>query len=103
MKNRETSNVPLVLGGVRGIDRRAFLQQTSLTLLALAPAAYGLNWAQAADASSVVAETAFGKIRGVEDRGIKIFKGVPYGDTTAGKNRFMAPANPVAWSGVRDA
>jgi len=87
----------------RGIDRRAFIKQTSLALLALGPASAALNWAWAADASPVVAETAFGKIRGVEDRGIKIFKGVPYGASTAGANRFMAPVNPAAWTGVRDA
>ncbi len=51
----------------------------------------------------VTAETAFGKIRGIENRGIKIFRGVPYGASTAGKNRFMAPTDPPKWTGVRDA
>ena len=51
----------------------------------------------------VVAETAFGKIRGVDNNGIKIFKGIPYGASTAGANRFMPPAEPADWSGVRDA
>src|SRR5262249_41264866 len=46
---------------------------------------------------------AFGKIRGVDVEGIKIFKGVPYGAMTAGKNRFMPPMNPEKWPGVRDA
>ena len=45
----------------------------------------------------------FGKIRGVDHNGIKIFKGIPYGASTAGANRFMAPAEPADWSGVRDA
>ena len=53
--------------------------------------------------SSVIAETAFGKIRGEEVQGIKIFKGVPYGANTAGQNRFMPPEDPAPWSGVRDA
>ncbi len=51
----------------------------------------------------MIAETAFGKIRGEEVQGIKIFKGVPYGATTAGQNRFMPPADPAPWAGVRDA
>ena len=39
----------------------------------------------------------------MDAEGIKIFKGVPYGANTAGKNRFMPPADPAKWSGVRDA
>src|SRR5207245_2663518 len=56
-----------------------------------------------AESASVTAETASGKIRGVEVNGIKTFKGIPYGATTAGKNRFMPPAAPAKWTGVRDA
>jgi para-nitrobenzyl esterase len=48
----------------------------------------------------VVADTAFGKVRGVDADGIKIFRGVPYGASTAGKNRFMPPVDPAKWSGV---
>jgi para-nitrobenzyl esterase len=56
-----------------------------------------------ADTKFVTAETAFGKIRGVDADGIKIFKGVPYGANTTGPNRFMPPKNPDKWTGVRDA
>ena len=80
-------------------NRRTFLKQTSL--LAVAPAAAVLARAQNSQ-NAVVAETAFGKIRGEEVQGIKIFKGVPYGATTAGQNRFMPPRDPAPWSGVRD-
>ncbi len=51
----------------------------------------------------VIVETTYGKVRGIENRGIKTFKGVPYGASTAGANRFMPPVDPASWSGVRDA
>jgi len=57
----------------------------------------------AQDAKFVIAETAFGKVRGVDNNGIKTFKGMPYGADTSGANRFMPPADPADWSGVRDA
>jgi len=53
--------------------------------------------------ADVLVDTAFGKVRGADTEGIKIFKGIPYGANTAGANRFMPPADPAKWSGVRDA
>jgi para-nitrobenzyl esterase len=57
----------------------------------------------AQEAKYVVADTSFGKVRGVDNQGIKTFKGIPYGASTAGANRFMPPVDPVKWTGVRDA
>jgi para-nitrobenzyl esterase len=62
-----------------------------------------LDGVRGQDAEFVIAETNLGKIRGVDHNGIKIFKGIPYGASTAGPNRFMPPAETADWSGVRDA
>jgi para-nitrobenzyl esterase len=43
-----------------------------------------------------------GRLRGYIDRGVNIFKGIPYGADTAPR-RFMAPVSPASWIGVRDA
>ena len=82
------------------INRRLFIGQASL----LTAASGGfLRSAWAADPDYVFADTAFGRVRGVDVQGIKTFKGIPYGASTAGKNRFMPPAAPAKWTGVRDA
>ena len=56
----------------------------------------------ASDAKTVV-ETDAGKIRGFQRKDIYTFKGVPYGASTSGENRFMAPAAPEPWLGIRNA
>jgi para-nitrobenzyl esterase len=85
--------------GNSDIKRRDFLLHASM--LVFSGALLQNAWGQ--DARYVIAETKFGKIRGIESSGIKIFKGIPYGADTEGANRFMAPADPVAWTGIRDA
>lgn len=37
-----------------------------------------------------------------EDNGVKVFKGIPYADTTAGENRFQPPKPVKPWSDKRD-
>ncbi len=48
-----------------------------------------------------VANTEYGKIRGFILRGIPTFLGIPYGADTSGKNRFMPPQKPAAWTDIR--
>jgi len=47
---------------------------------------------------SAVAKTQYGKVRGFLDGGVLTFKGVPYGATTAGENRWLPAKPPAPWT-----
>jgi para-nitrobenzyl esterase len=92
-----------------GSDRRVFLKQASL-LAAATP--FALTTGCSPDAGSSgsassgpapVADTRDGKVRGQVVNGINVFRGIPYGGDTSGKNRFMPPTKVEPWTGVRDA
>jgi para-nitrobenzyl esterase len=51
----------------------------------------------------VLAETAYGKVRGLRENGVSIFRGVPYAGRVSGDRRFRRPAPLQSWTGVRDA
>jgi para-nitrobenzyl esterase len=83
------------------LHRRTVLKGAAL--LAGASITAGLYPRAAHAASDPVAQTSYGKIRGVTDDGVHVFKGVRYGADTGGANRFMPPRPAKHWSGVQDA
>jgi para-nitrobenzyl esterase len=50
---------------------------------------------------SAVAQTQYGKVRGFVDGGVFTFKGVPYGQDTGGKNRWLPAKPPAPWQDER--
>ncbi|MEK1933709.1 MAG: carboxylesterase family protein, partial [Pararhizobium sp.] len=50
-----------------------------------------------------IVETALGRLRGDDGPGVLNFRGVRYGQSTAGANRFRPPIRPAGWAGIRDA
>jgi para-nitrobenzyl esterase len=48
---------------------------------------------------TAVARTRYGKVRGYVEDGVLTFKGVPYGATTAGENRWLPAKPPTPWDG----
>ncbi len=51
----------------------------------------------------VETEIAQGRVRGLGERGVRIFRGLPYAAPPVGAMRFARPRPPAGWSGARDA
>jgi len=52
---------------------------------------------------TLLVKTTAGVVRGVQENGIAVFRGVPYAASPAGDLRFSPPQPPPAWDGVRGA
>jgi para-nitrobenzyl esterase len=48
-------------------------------------------------------EVTGGRLAGRAERGVAVFRGIPYAATTAGEGRFAPPRPVEGWAGVRDA
>ncbi|HEY6640510.1 carboxylesterase/lipase family protein [Povalibacter sp.] len=92
-----------------GLTRREALILSSTAGIGIATA----NYAAASDGTkmaahqgsgtistphSAIARTQYGKVRGYLDEGVFTFKGVPYGQTTAGENRWLPAKAPTPWN-----
>jgi para-nitrobenzyl esterase len=79
------------------MNRRRLLQISGMAATSFALRAKAYAWADAVP----VAGTKAGKISGVVEDGIHVFRGVQYGGDTA-KTRFKAPLTPTVRKGVKE-
>jgi para-nitrobenzyl esterase len=82
---------------MKKMNRRSFIGGASMAAAAI------MRGADAKDsATGPVVDTASGKIRGAVINKVNAFRGIPYGASTEGANRFMPPQKPKAWTSVLD-
>jgi para-nitrobenzyl esterase len=82
---------------MKRFDRRSLLRYSGVAAASLALRTKALAWAD----SAPLATTTAGKISGVVEDGVNVFKGIPYGGDTA-KTRFKAPVPPRPWKDVME-
>ena len=84
------------------INRKQFLSQISMAAAAVSLPPFDFALPRRAD-EFIEVEIAPGKIRGLRNDGVNVFKGIPYGGKISGERRFRRPAPLQPWTGVRDA
>lgn len=91
-------------GAPTDLQRRRFLRDSAQWALATAtlaalPAAAAPN---ARDEHPPIVRVRGGRLRGQQQQGVRVFRGVRYGADT-GTHRFQPPRPEVAWNGIADA
>jgi para-nitrobenzyl esterase len=78
------------------VGRREFLAGISAPLI-LGASGVAKAATPPGRAGPLMAHTRFGPVIGQPDQGSLAFKGIPYGGSTSGKSRFVAPSPAQAW------
>ncbi|HAM98479.1 MAG TPA: carboxylesterase/lipase family protein [Marinilabiliales bacterium] len=85
------------------INRRQFIKYSGAGLVT-AMVLPSFSWMNLAEkGGEIVIDTAFGKLKGYQQNGVNIFKGVPYAGKISGNRRFLTPEPLKPWTGIREA
>ena len=87
------------------LNRRTFMAGTA-TIAGVSALASSLPMSALAIESfeeGPIVETTYGKLKGLVDRDVKVFRGIRYGADTSGLNRFLPPKAPPKWAGIAEA
>ncbi len=82
------------------ISRREFVGQS---IVAASLFAGSRLLGQQRSSTSDVVRTPLGKLRGTKERGVQVFRGIPFAEPPVGRLRFRPPQAKKAWTGERDA
>src|SRR4051794_14429861 len=77
------------------LTRRQIISSGSMALVCAAAAPID-------EPGYVEVKTGYGRVRGLQRKGLAIFKGVPYAGSISGARRFKAAPPLKPWTGVRD-
>ena len=87
----------------RRLSRREFVARSSMALGSVAVLPTAHIFAESGKTEFIEVDTSYGRVRGRRGDGLATFKGIPYGGSASGANRFKAAAPLQPWTGVRDA
>lgn len=88
---------------MKNISRKQFLKKSALGVGSVILFSGFDPFQVKKEADYVTAATTYGKLKGIRERGVNIFKGIPYAGSVSGEHRFSRPAPLKPWTGVRDA
>ncbi len=82
------------------MKRRDFISKTGISFIGLSIANQALSNSSLEE--FIIADTNFGKIKGFREKGVNIFKGIPYAGKVSGERRFKRPAPLEHWTDIKE-